>query len=55
MSMSNPMDCVEIISSVQGRGRRTMSEKVRIVEETFEPGRTVRLGDLVLLGSPAAA
>ncbi len=40
--MSNPADRVEIITSVQRR-RRTASEKVRIVEETFEPGMTVSL------------
>ena len=43
MSMSNPADRVEIITSVQRRRRWTASEKVRIVEETFEPGMTVSL------------
>ena len=43
MSMSNPTDRVEIITSVQRRRRWTASEKVRIVEETFEPGMTVSL------------
>jgi hypothetical protein len=38
VSMSNPTDRVEIITSVQRRRRWTASEKVRIVEETFEPG-----------------
>ena len=42
MSMSNPTDRVEIITSVQRRRRWTAAEKVRIVEETFEPGMTVR-------------
>jgi transposase len=42
--MSNPADRVEIITSVQRRRRRrTAAEKVRIVEETFEPGMTVSL------------
>src|ERR1700756_3692024 len=41
--MSNPTDRVEIITSVQRRRRWTASEKVRIVEETFEPGMTVSL------------
>jgi transposase InsO family protein len=41
VSMSNPADRVEIITSVQRRRRWTASEKVRIVEETFEPGLTV--------------
>ena len=43
MSMTNPADRVEIITSVQRRRRWTASEKVRIVEETFEPGMTVSL------------
>ena len=43
MSMSNPADRVEIITSIQRRRRWTASEKVRIVEETFEPGMTVSL------------
>jgi len=37
--MSNPTDRVEIITSVQRRRRWAASEKLRIVEETFEPGR----------------
>src|SRR2546429_1237057 len=41
--MTNPADRVEIITSVQRRRRWTASEKVRIVEETFEPGMTVSL------------
>ena len=43
MSMTNPSDRVEIITSVQRRRRWTASEKVQIVEETFEPGMTVSL------------
>src|SRR5262249_33665980 len=43
VSMSNPADRVENITSVQRRRRWTASEKVRIVEETFEPGMTVSL------------
>src|SRR5262245_25747182 len=38
--MSNPTDRVEIITSVQRRRRWTAAEKVRMVEETFEPGMT---------------
>ena len=41
--MSNPTVRVEIITSVQRRRRWTAAEKVRIVEETFEPGMTVSL------------
>ena len=41
MSMTNAPDRVEIITSVQRRRRWTASEKVRMVEETFEPGRPV--------------
>jgi len=41
--MSNPTDRVEIITSVQRRRRWTAAEKLRIVEETFEPGMTVSL------------
>jgi transposase len=39
--MTNPTHRVEIITSVQRR--RRASEKVRMVEETFEPGMTVSL------------
>jgi ABC-type uncharacterized transport system substrate-binding protein len=46
--MSNPADRVEIITSVQRRRRWTASEKVRIVEETFEPGM---LGGLMSYGA----
>jgi transposase-like protein len=41
--MTNPTDRVEIITSVQRRRRWTASEKVRMVEETFEPGMIVSL------------
>src|SRR5262245_49128221 len=41
--MTNPADRVEIITSVQRRRRWIASEKVRMVEETFEPGMTVSL------------
>ena len=43
MSMTNPTNHIEIITSVQRRRRWTASEKVRMVEETFEPGMTVSL------------
>src|SRR6516162_3915883 len=43
VSMTNSTDRVEIITSVQRRRRWTASEKVRMVEETFEPGMTVSL------------
>jgi transposase len=43
VSMTNAADRVEIITSVQRRRRLAASEKVRIVEETFEPGMTVSL------------
>jgi transposase len=41
--MTNPTNRVEIITSVKRRRRWTPSEKVRMVEETFEPGTTVGL------------
>src|SRR5262249_22108045 len=41
--MTNSSDRVEIITSVQRRRRWTAPEKVRMVEETFEPGMTVSL------------
>jgi transposase len=41
--MTNPSDRIEIITSVQRRRRWTASEKVRMVEATFEPGMTVSL------------
>src|SRR5215471_19849579 len=44
VSMTNPANRVEIFTSVKRRRRRTASEKVRIVEETFEPGMIGTLG-----------
>jgi transposase len=41
VSMTHPSDCVEIITSVQRRRRWTAAQKMRIVEETLEPGATV--------------
>src|SRR5438067_7238680 len=41
--MTNSTNRVEIITSVQRRRRWTAPEKVRMVEETFEPGMTVSL------------
>jgi transposase len=41
--MSNPTNHIEIITSVQRRRRWAASEKVQMVEETFEPGMTVSL------------
>jgi transposase len=41
--MTNSTNRVEIITSVQRRRRWTAPEKVRMVEETFEPGITVSL------------
>ena len=43
MSMTNPSDRIEVITSVQRRRRWAASEKVRMVEETLEPGATVSL------------
>ena len=43
MSMTHPSDRIEVITSVQRRRRWAASEKVRMVEETFEPGATVSL------------
>ena len=43
MSMTNCSNRVEVITAVQRRRRWTASEKVRMVEETFEPGITVSL------------
>ena len=43
VSMTNSTDRVEIITSVQRRRRWTAPEKVRMVDETFEPGMTVSL------------
>src|SRR5215831_10331920 len=41
--MTNSTNRVEIITSVQRRRRWTAPERVRMVEETFEPGMTVSL------------
>jgi transposase len=41
--MTSPSDRIEVITSVQRRHRWSASEKVRMVEETFEPGMTVSL------------
>ena len=43
MSMINPPNRIEVVTSVQRRRRWTASEKVRMVEETFAPGMTVSL------------
>ena len=43
MSMTNPPNHIEVVTSVQRRRRWRASEKVRMVEETFEPGMTVSL------------
>jgi transposase len=43
VSMTSPSDRIEVITSVQRRRRWSASEKVRMVEETFEPGMTVSL------------
>jgi transposase len=38
---SAPPSHVEVITSVQGRRRWTTAEKVRLVEETMQPGMSV--------------
>jgi transposase len=43
VSMTNPPNRIEVVTSVQRRRRWTASEKVRMVEETFAPGMTVSL------------
>ena len=43
MSMTNPPNRIDVVTSVQRRRRWTASEKVRMVEETFAPGMTVSL------------
>ena len=43
MSMINPPNRIEVVTSVQRRRRWTASEKVRMVEETFAPGMTMSL------------
>ena len=44
MSMTNPTDRIEIITSVQRWRRWTASDKIRMVDENFEPGRNGELG-----------
>ena len=39
--MSKPIDRVEIISGTHRRQRYTADEKVRLVEQTMQPGMTV--------------
>ena len=39
--MSKPIDRVEIITGMQRRRRYTAEEKVRLVEQTMQPGMTV--------------
>jgi transposase len=39
--MSKPVERVEIISGIQRRRRYTAEEKVRLVEQTMQPGITV--------------
>ena len=39
--MSKPIDRVEIITGIHGLRRYTAEEKVRLVEETMQPGMTV--------------
>jgi len=41
--MTSTPDRVEIITSIQRRRRWSPAEKVRMVEETYEPGSTVSL------------
>ena len=43
MSMTDTPGKIEVITAVQRRRRWTAGEKVRIVEETYEPGATVSL------------
>lgn len=43
MSMTDIPPRVEVVTSVQRRRRWSAAEKVRMVEETFEPGATVSL------------
>jgi transposase len=43
VSMTNSTDRIEIVTAVQRRRRWTAFEKVRMVEESFEPGMTVSL------------
>jgi transposase len=39
--MSKPVERVEIIPGIHRRRRRTAEEKVRLVEQTMQPGMTV--------------
>ena len=39
--MSKPIERVEIITGIQRRRRYTAEEKVRLVEQTMQPGMTV--------------
>lgn len=39
--MPNPIECVEIITGRERRRRYSAAEKVRLVEETTQPGMTV--------------
>ena len=39
--MSKPIEHVEIITGIQRRRRYTAEEKVRLVEQTMQPGMTV--------------
>ena len=39
--MSKPIERVEIITGIQRRRRYTADEKVRLVEQTMQPGMTV--------------
>ena len=41
VSMTSPSHRVEIITAVQRRRRWTAAQKMRIVEETLEPGASV--------------
>ena len=41
VSMTSSSNRVEIITAIQRRRRWTAAQKMRIVEETFEPGATV--------------
>ena len=43
MSMTDHPPKIEIISSVQRRRRWSATEKMRMVEETYQPGATVSL------------
>jgi transposase len=41
--MSEKVRCVEVITSVQRRRRWSVAEKIRLVEETLQPGMSVSL------------